>query len=252
MTEHVSSKARLGKGVDIGPFTVIHDDVEIADDVIIGSHCVIGLPTSRADGPLRIGPGSHIRSHSVIYQGAEFGSGLVTGHGVLVREGARCGVCVQIGSRSEVEGPCNIGDYVRIHSSVHVSESSLIGDFVWLFPRVQFTNDPFPPSDVRKGVSVGDMAVVATGAVLLPGVHLGEGSFVGASSVVRKDVPDIHCVSGDPARVFATLDRFFDVELGFSYPWPKHFRRGYPEEAIGKMEEIAERIERLKAERPRA
>src|SRR4051812_48064449 len=65
----VSPKAQLGDGVTIGPFTVVHDDVVIGAGTTIGSHCVIGLPNANATGPLVIGPCSHVRSHSVLYQG---------------------------------------------------------------------------------------------------------------------------------------------------------------------------------------
>ncbi len=98
------------------------------------------------------------------------------------------------------------------------------------FSRVQLTNDPLPPSVVECGVTIKEMAVVGTAALLLPGVTIGAGAFVAAGSVVRADVPPVHCVAGDPATVFATLEQLVHPEHGLSYPWPKHFRRGYPEE----------------------
>ncbi|MBB27880.1 MAG: N-acetyltransferase [Gemmatimonadetes bacterium] len=239
----VSSRARIGKNVSIGPFTIVHDNVVIEDNTRIDSHCVIGTPTPLAEGrPLTIGPDSHIRSHSIFYEGSEFGPHLVTGHAVLVRENCKAGSYLQVGSRSEIQGPCTIGNYVRLHSEVHVSESTQIGHFVWLFPRVQFTNDPLPPSNIREAVRLKDMVVIATGSILLPGITIGLGAFVGAGSVVRSDVPDIHCVSGNPALIFSTLDKLFNYEHGLSYPWPKHFIRGYPEESLPLMDTIVGKI----------
>ena len=245
----VSDGAQIGKNVSIGPFSVIHENVELGEGTSIGSHCVIGCPSPNAeDRPLRIGADSTVRSHSVVYQGSSIGPNLVTGHGILLRELCEIGRNVQIGSRSEIIGPCRIGDYTRLHSDIHIGEGADIGRFVWLFPRINIPNDPFPPSHKRDGVSIKDMAVVALGAVLLPGVTVGKGSFVAAASVVGSDVPDVHCVSGNPARVFARLDRFRSLKHNIGYPWPDHFRRGYPDEAIPEMETLATEIREMLAE----
>ncbi|MFO1078881.1 MAG: N-acetyltransferase, partial [Planctomycetota bacterium] len=118
----VEPGAVLGRNVSIGPFTIVHANVVLADDVTIDSHCVIGQPTPLAGGrPLEIGPQSHIRSHSVFYAGSTLGAGLRTGHGVFVREGTVAGAGLQIGSQSEIQGDCRIGDFVKTHSSVHIA-----------------------------------------------------------------------------------------------------------------------------------
>ena len=242
----VSPSASLGQDVTIGPFTVVHDDVELGDRSTVDSHCVIGYPTSMAGGlPLVIGADAVIRTHCTLYAGSSFGSRLRVGHGVLIREGCVAGTNLQVGSGSGIEGDCRLGDYVRTHSSVHISKSTVIEDFAWLFPRVQLTNDPLPPSTVERGATIREMAVVGTAALLLPGITIGVGAFVAAGSVVRADVPDVHCVSGDPATVFATLGQLVNLEHGLSYPWPRHFRRGYPEESFPAMDAAARRVEAL-------
>lgn len=244
----VSPRASLGRDVTIGPFTVIHDDVVLGDRSTVDSHCVIGYPTSLAQGrPLVIGSDALIRTHCTLYAGSSFGSRLRVGHGVLIREGCVAGTNLQVGSGSGIEGDCRLGDYVRTHSSVHISKGTVIEDFVWLFPRVQLTNDPLPPSAVECGVTIREMAVIGTAALLLPGVTVGAGAFVAAASVVRADVPAVRCVAGDPATVFATLGQLVNPEHGLSYPWPKHFRRGYPEESYPAMDAAAHRIEALMA-----
>src|SRR4051794_24364963 len=128
MDNPISPAARIGLKVTIGPFTIVHDNVEIGDGTVVESHCVLGYPTRFAEGqPLVIGPGSHIRSHSVFYGGSTFGGNLVTGNAVLVRENTRAGVNLQIGSQSDIQGDCTLGDWVRLHSSVHVAKGSEIG-----------------------------------------------------------------------------------------------------------------------------
>jgi UDP-2-acetamido-3-amino-2,3-dideoxy-glucuronate N-acetyltransferase len=81
---------------------------------------------------------------------------------------------------------------------------------VFIGPQATFTNDPFPRSrqpfdgsvtTLRAGASIG------AGAVILPGVVIGERAMVGAGAVVTKDVPADAVVVGNPARVVRTLDR---------------------------------------------
>lgn len=232
-TALVSPGAKLGAGVSVGAFTIVHDNVEIGDGSSIGSHCVIGHPAPRAEGrPLLIGAHANIRSHSVFYEGSTFREQLVTGHGVTVREGTEAGLNFQVGSLGDIQGTCRIGDYVRLHSNVHVGQHSTIGSFVWIFPYVVLTNDPHPPSDVRLGVTLHDYAAVATMSVILPGVHVGTGALVGAHSSVNRDVDAHTVVAGVPAKRICGTDQILlkDGSGRRAYPWQSHFRRGYPDE----------------------
>jgi UDP-3-O-[3-hydroxymyristoyl] glucosamine N-acyltransferase len=68
---------------------------------------------------------------------------------------------------SDLQGHCEIGDYVRFHSNVHIGQKSKIGNFVWIFPYVVLTNDPYPPSNNLVGVTVHDFAAIATMSVIL-------------------------------------------------------------------------------------
>jgi len=49
-------------------------------------------------------------------------------------------------------------------------------------------------------VSVGDFSTVGSNATIFPGVSIGNNCFVGAGSVVRKDIPDNSMVIGNPSR----------------------------------------------------
>jgi acetyltransferase-like isoleucine patch superfamily enzyme len=246
MKGEISSKARIGENVSIGKYTIIHDNVIIGSNSIIEDFCIIGYPTNLSKGnPLIIGKNSHIRSHSVFYEGSIFKSNLTTGHSVLVRENVKSGKYLQIGTNTDIEGDCKIADYVKIHTDVHIAKESIIGNLVWLYPRVQFTNDPLPPSNICEGIIVNDMAVIATGALILPGVNIGLGSFVGAGSVVHNNVPDVMAVSGNPSKIFARLDQLVNPRYKLFYPWPKHFRKGYPEESYELMDRLVEKINRL-------
>lgn len=234
-TAIVSSNAKIGNQVSIGAFSIVHDNVEIGDGSIIENYCEIGYPTPLADGnPLVIGNNSLIRSYSLFYEGSVFGQNLVTGHRVTVREKTIAGVDLQIGTLSDIQGDCHIGNYVRTHSNVHIGKHSNIGNFVWIFPYVVLTNDPHPPSDCQLGVKVEDYAVIATMSVILPGITVGEHSLVAAHSLVKDNVLPHKVVGGSPAKQLCNTSvvKMKDGSNRKAYPWPKHFHRGYPADVV--------------------
>ena len=231
----VSPNATLGKNVDVGPFTIVYDNVEIGANSTIGSHCAIGVETPLAQGrPLTIGEDSTIRSHSVFYEGSTFGRSLRTGHHVNVRENLKAGVDLQIGTLADLQGKATIGDHVRIYNAAHIAQETTIGNFVWIFPFVVFTNDPTPPSDgFLTGITVEDFAVIASGSTVLPGVTIGRDSLVGAHSLVSSDIAPEVFATGVPARKVA-MARHVPLRDGSgpAYPWRKHFHRGFPDQIV--------------------
>ncbi|MCP5160082.1 MAG: N-acetyltransferase [Hahellaceae bacterium] len=231
-TAIVSPQAKLGKNVKIGHFSVIHDNVVIGDNTTIEGFCEIGYPTALATNkPLIIGNDSLIRSHSLFYAGSIFKDKLTTGHRVTVRENTQAGINLQIGTLSDIQGDCIIGDYVRTHSNVHIGKNSRIGNYIWIFPYVVLTNDPHPPSETMLGVTIKDYAIISTMAVILPGITVHEHTLVGAHSLVNRDVRAGMLVAGNPAKEIceaASIKLREHPELS-AYPWPRHFDKGYPD-----------------------
>ncbi len=235
-TAQICQGASIAPDAEIGAFTIIYQNVVIEPETVIGSHCEIGVPTPLGDGsPLQISSRSTIRSHSVFYESSTFGKGLSTGHRVTVREKTKAGIGFQIGTLGDIQGHCEIGSFVKFHSNVHVGQHSIIEDFVWIFPYVVLTNDPHPPSEVKHGVTVKRFAAIATMSVLLPGVTVGEGALVGASSCVTKDVDPNRIVSGNPASDKGSTERIKLKGTGLpAYPWRRHFHRGYPDDIVAR------------------
>lgn len=231
----ISEKAKIGSNVVIGDFVTIHDNVVIGDNCIIESYSELGVPNHLSNGDkLVIGKNSHIRSHSIFYEGSTFGDGLITGHRVTVREKTNAGTGFQIGTLSDIQGHCHIGDYVRTHSNVHIGQHSQIGNFVWIFPYVVLTNDPHPPSDVMLGVILDDFSVIATMSVVLPGTHIAKGVLVGAHSSISGKTEEDMIYSGSPAKCIGSTSKLKlrDGSRKPAYPWRRHFTRGYPEHIV--------------------
>lgn len=234
-TAIVSSKAKIGKNVTIGQFTTIYDNVEISDNTVVEAYCEIGVENKFSNkNILYIGRNSHIRSHSVFYEGSFFKEKLITGHRVTVREKTVAGKNLQIGTLTDIQGDCTIGDYVRMHSNVHIGQKSNIGNFVWIFPYVVLTNDPHPPSEVLQGVIVEDFAVISTMSVILPNTTIKTGCLIGASSLLGIKTEEGMLYSGNPAKKICLASRIKlkDGTRRPAYPWKSHFARGYPEEVI--------------------
>jgi UDP-3-O-[3-hydroxymyristoyl] glucosamine N-acyltransferase len=245
-TAVVHAGARLGRNVRIGHGTIVHANVELGDDVQVDEFCVLGHPTGSARPPLRIGKGSLIRSHSVLYEGSTLGERFESGHHVLVRENTTAGANLRLGGQCMVQGDCTIGDYVRLHSAVQVGKGCTIGDFVWIFPAVTLTNDPLPPSSVEQGSTLEDGVVVCTGSIVMPGTRLGAGVFVAAGSRASGDVPAGKVVDGRNGEVTGDVHRLLSLEHGLRHPWMNHFTRGYPPEALPRIEALKRKLQDLR------
>lgn len=234
-TAIVSPDARIASDVSIGPFCIVHGNVGIGAGTVIESHCEIGHPSPLAQGrTLVIGAQSLIRSHSVFYEGSTFGDRLVTGHRVTVRELTSAGLNFQIGTLGDIQGHCEIGDYVRTHSNVHIGQHSRVGNFVWIFPYVVLTNDPHPPSNISIGCEIGDYASIATMSIIMPGVKVGAHSLVAGHSSVSQDVAPHTVVGGSPAKFLCETSKIKlkDGSGRPAYPWTSQFTRGYPSEIV--------------------
>jgi UDP-2-acetamido-3-amino-2,3-dideoxy-glucuronate N-acetyltransferase len=117
--------------------------------------------------------------------------------------GADCNVC----DHTFIEGDVIVGDRVTLKSGVYLWDGLRIEDDVFVGPQATFTNDARPRSrqpfsllhtTVRRGASIG------AGAVILPGLTIGERAMVGAGAVVTHDVDAGTVVVGNPARVIRT------------------------------------------------
>ncbi len=124
-----------------------------------------------------------------------------------IMEGAVVGRDCKIGDHVFIEGGAVVGDRVTIKNSSLIWHGVRISDEVFVGPNVVFTNDPVPrvlhPTTMDDWVEteVGRGASIGANSTILCGIRLGAHCFVGAGSVVTKDVPAHALVYGNPAQI---------------------------------------------------
>jgi len=130
----------------------------------------------------------------------------------------------QVGDDPWIEPPffCDYGTNLSIGNRFYANTGCVvldsapvtIGDRVLLGPAVQLlaATHPLEPELRAQGleyaepIAVGDDVWLGGGAVVLPGVTIGDRAVVGAASVVTRDVPADAVVAGNPARVIRSLE----------------------------------------------
>jgi UDP-3-O-[3-hydroxymyristoyl] glucosamine N-acyltransferase len=248
----ISPEAKIGRRVQIGHGARVYPWARIEDGTVIGDYCIIGHPTGEARGETVIGPGSTVRSHTVIYRDVETGPQFQTGHHALVRDGTRAGVNLRMGSYSDIEGACTIGDYCRLHGFTHVGRGSRIGHFVWIFSSTILLNDPLPPSHIERPVVLEDGVVVCAAALVMPGAILRQGAFITAGAHAHGDVPAGAVVEGLRGQVISHVALLANLEAGTCHPWMRHFAGAYPPEAQERIESLLAGILASRRPSPRA
>lgn len=123
----------------------------------------------------------------------------------VVLKGAVIGSDVNLCAQCFVENDVRIGNRVTVKNGVQLWDGIRIGDDVFIGPNVTFTNDKYPRSkhypDEFLQTIVGNGASIGAGAVILPGVSIGQDAMVAAGAVVTRSVPDNALVMGNPARI---------------------------------------------------
>ncbi len=163
---------------------------------------------------------------ALVEDGVSLGEGTRIWHHAHVRTRAHIGARCIVGKGAFVDFDVVIGDDSKLQNYACVYHGVTLGRGVFVGPHAVFTNDRRPratnPSFAPLGdgdwevgeTTVEDGAAIGANATILPGLHIGRWSMVGAGSVVTKDVAAFALVVGSPARrlawVCACGDRLAD------------------------------------------
>jgi UDP-2-acetamido-3-amino-2,3-dideoxy-glucuronate N-acetyltransferase len=153
-----------------------------------------------------------VHESAYVDEGAEVGEGAKIWHFSHIMKGARIGKRSIIGQNVNVDGGATIGSNVKIQNNVSVYTGVVVEDDVFLGPSCVLTNVTNPRSQVnrhslyettrlKRGCTIG------ANATIVCGVTIGRYAFVGAGSVVTKNVPDYALFIGNPARQAGWMSR---------------------------------------------
>ena len=127
-----------------------------------------------------IGPGTRVGSFTLVHAGAIIGADCTIG--------SHCNIC-----------HCEIGANVSIQTACHITRGTRIEDDVFIGPGVLTLNDTLMGNELRAPLIMRG-ARIGGGSLILPGIVIGENAFVGAGSVVTRDIARGTVSFGNPAR----------------------------------------------------
>ncbi len=214
----------LGDGVELpddtelGGNVVVHGGTVLGAGVRLGDNCVVGKPATLSarstapggdPGSARLGDGVRVGAGAVVLAGARIADNCVVADQAHVRERVEIGPDTVVGRAASVENDVRLGARVKLQTGAYITAWSLVEDDVFVAPGVLLTNDPTAgrrdDGQELRGAVLRRACRVGGGAVLLPGVEVGEEAFVAAGAVVTRDVPPRALVMGVPARLVREL-----------------------------------------------
>jgi acetyltransferase-like isoleucine patch superfamily enzyme len=206
--------AEIHASAIVYPGTVLGEGVKVLEGAVVGKQPSLS-PRSTANReplpPAEIGDGTIVSTGAIVFAGTRVGARVIVGDQACVRERVDIGDDVVVGRGVLVENDTTIGALTKIQADAYITAYSTLEDNVFIAPRVITTNDNFMGRTERrheliKGPTVRRGARVGGGAILCPGIVVGEEAFVGAGAVVTKDVAPRMLVVGNPARVLRSVN----------------------------------------------
>ncbi len=194
--------------------TVLGEGVRVLEHAVVGKEPSLGARSTAKREPLPptvIGDETVVSTGAIVFAGSEIGARCIVGDQSCIRERVALGDDCILGRGSLIENDTTVGTGTRIQAGAYVTAYSTLEEDVFIAPCVVTTNDNFMGRTAKrqalmKGPTIRRGARIGGGAILCPGVEIGEEAFIGAGAVVTKDVPPRVVVVGSPARVLRDVD----------------------------------------------
>ena len=201
--------AEIHPSAIVYPGTVLGDGVKVLENAVVGKQPTLSSrSTAKRESlsPVVIGDGTIVSTGAIVFAGTTIGSRVILGDQSCVRERVQIGDDVVVGRGSLVENDTTIGAMTKIQADAYITAYSTLEEHVFIAPCVVTTNDNWMGRTEKRfgnirGPTIRRGARIGGGAILCPGVEIGEEAFVGAGAVVTRDVPPRVVVVGSPARV---------------------------------------------------
>jgi len=205
--------AEIHPTATVYPGTILGHEVKVLEGAVVGKQPSLSPRSTTKREPLpptQIGDGTIVSTGAIVFAGSRIGARVILGDQSCVRERVEIGDDVVVGRGVLVENDTTIGALTKIQADAYITAYSTLEDSVFVAPCVVTTNDNFMGRTERrreliKGPTIRRGARIGGGAVLCPGVVVGEEAFVGAGAVVTKDVEPRMLVVGNPARVLRSV-----------------------------------------------
>ncbi len=154
-----------------------------------------------------------VHETAVIDEGAQIGKGTKIWHFCHVMSKSKIGENCSLGQNVFVADEVVLGNNVKVQNNVSIYTGVICEDDVFLGPSMVFTNVSNPRSAVvRKGkyerTLVKKGASIGANATIVCGHTIGEYAFIGAGTIVTKDVPAFALMIGTPARQVGWMSRY--------------------------------------------
>ena len=150
---------------------------------------------------------------AIIDEGAQIGAETRVWHWAHICSGAVIGDKCSLGQNVFIGNRVSIGNNVKIQNNVSVYDNVFLEDDVFCGPSMVFTNVYNPRSAVTRKEEYRDTfvkkgATLGANCTIVCGVTIGEYAFVGAGSVVNKNVPNFALMVGVPAKQIGWMSEY--------------------------------------------
>jgi UDP-N-acetylglucosamine acyltransferase len=199
-TAIVHSGARIGNNVDIGPYTIVEEDVEIGNGCEIGPHVLIASGT-RMGQSCRIFKGASV---GTVPQDLKFGDHTVIREFCTLNRGTKA------------TGETRLGSHCLLMAYCHVAHDCHVGDH---FIAANVTN-------LAGHVTIGNYVRAGGNASIIQFLSIGDYSFLGAHSLINKDVVPFALVAPEPLRI-ANINKVGLERAGFGEERRREIKRAY-------------------------